>query len=733
MSDINTESASNGENRNPSGEEEYKKLLAYKSGGRYVPPAKLKALLDQINFDKNSKEFQKIQWEKLKKNINGSINKANISNLKTVVVGLFQVNLNRGIGLLVKSVMKAQSLALPFSPVYASLICVLNSKIPKIGELLISRLVLQFKKAYKRNNKSLCISSTTFLAQLVNQQVAHEIVILQIIYLLLNRPTDDSLGIACSILKEVGKLLNEVSPTACSQVFEKLRRILQDGKVDKKSLYAIESLFHIRRDGFKDHLTIPEGLDLVEDSDQIVHKIGFDDKLKANDQLNVFQYDPNYEQNEQQYNDLRTDILGEDSDDDEDEEEYESEGEGNAATENIQQQDEDEVQVEGEQIEEDTEKKLTIKDMTETNLLNFKKTIYLILKGSMSPDEAVHKLLRLRVKYDDEPKVVDMIVKACAQETTYSKYYGVIGEKMALQSSSWEQAFKEVFKETYETIHRLESNPLRNVSKFWGHMLSCGSLDWDILAVINLTEEDTTPAGRIFIKFVFQELVEELGVQELQTRLEEEYIKPYLEGIFPVEDPDRIRFSINYFTAIGLGILTEGMRETLQKILDEDSESRGRSYSRSRSRSSSYSRSHSGSYSRSRSYNRSPSPRRHPSYTRSPSPRRDCSYSRSRSPPRRNGERSRSRSLSRSRSPPRQRYSRSQSPSYNQFDRRPDNNSNNSSNYRRYGNDNNRGRGGDSQGRGRGRGNRGGLRGRASFRGRGRGSSLYVPGTKEST
>ncbi|CAM9021259.1 unnamed protein product [Wickerhamomyces anomalus] len=106
--------------------EEYKRLQELRSGGRYVPPAKLRALLDQINVSKGSKDYQKMEWEKLKKNINGLVNKANTGNIKVIVVALFNLNLHRGLGLLIRSVMKAQSLALTFTPVYAGLIAVVE-------------------------------------------------------------------------------------------------------------------------------------------------------------------------------------------------------------------------------------------------------------------------------------------------------------------------------------------------------------------------------------------------------------------------------------------------------------------------------------------------------------------------------------------------------------------------------------------------------------------------------
>jgi pre-mRNA-splicing factor CWC22 len=86
---------------------EYEKLLTMRSGGTYIPPARLRALQSQIT-DKTSKEYQRMAWEALKKSINGLINKVNVSNIKHIVPELFGENLIRGRGLFCRSIMNTQ-------------------------------------------------------------------------------------------------------------------------------------------------------------------------------------------------------------------------------------------------------------------------------------------------------------------------------------------------------------------------------------------------------------------------------------------------------------------------------------------------------------------------------------------------------------------------------------------------------------------------------------------------
>ena len=69
------------EDKQAAAKKEYDALLNSRSGGRYVTPAKLRAL-QQALTDKSSKEYQRMAWEALKKSINGLVNKVNVANIK---------------------------------------------------------------------------------------------------------------------------------------------------------------------------------------------------------------------------------------------------------------------------------------------------------------------------------------------------------------------------------------------------------------------------------------------------------------------------------------------------------------------------------------------------------------------------------------------------------------------------------------------------------------------------
>ena len=125
-------------------------------GGIYIPPYRLREdflNVDQKNDDQSSELYQRLSWDALKKSLNGLINKVNTANIKNIVVELFTENLIRGRALIVRSILKAQAASLPFTPVFAAVLAVLNSKLPILGELVIKKLILQFRRSYKKNDK----------------------------------------------------------------------------------------------------------------------------------------------------------------------------------------------------------------------------------------------------------------------------------------------------------------------------------------------------------------------------------------------------------------------------------------------------------------------------------------------------------------------------------------------------------------------------------------------------
>ncbi|CDQ62013.1 unnamed protein product [Oncorhynchus mykiss] len=472
-----------------------------RTGGAYIPPAKLRMMQAQIT-DKSSLAYQRMSWEALKKSINGLINKVNVSNIAMIIQELLQENIVRGRGLLARSTLQAQSASATFTHVYAAVVAIINSKFPQIGELILKRLILNFRKGYRRNDKAQCLTASKFVAHLVNQNVAHEVLCLEMLTLLLERPTDDSVEVSISFLKECGLKLTEVSPRGINAIFERLRNILHESEIDKRVQYMIEVMFAIRKDGFKDHPIVPEGLDLVEEEDQFTHMLPLEDDYNQEDILNVFKMDTDFLENEEKYKAIKKEILdegssdsGEDANGSDDDEDDDNDGEK-----------------EGEEGGDEAEK-VTIFDQTEVNLVAFRRTIYLAIQSSLDFEECAHKLIKMDFPDSQTKELCNMILDCCAQQRTYEKFFGLLA---------------------------------------------------GVLECIKVSEDTTTSSSRIFVKILFQELCAYMGLPRLNERLKDMTLQPFFEGLFPRDNPRNTRFAINFFTSIGLGGLTDELREHLK-------------------------------------------------------------------------------------------------------------------------------------------------------------------------
>ena len=132
---------------------------------------------------------------------------------------------------------------------------------------------------------------------------------LELLTVLLDNPTIDSVEVAVGFLKECGAKLSVLSPRGilgksyciiksipivsgdvlmpfcCAGVFESLKGILHDGSVDVRVQYMIEVMFAIRKDKFNDYPAVVDGLDLIQEGDQITHLVSLDDELDGEDAI----------------------------------------------------------------------------------------------------------------------------------------------------------------------------------------------------------------------------------------------------------------------------------------------------------------------------------------------------------------------------------------------------------------------------------------------------------------
>mmetsp|Transcript_6348 Transcript_6348/g.7284 ORF Transcript_6348/g.7284 Transcript_6348/m.7284 type:complete len:227 (+) Transcript_6348:642-1322(+) len=223
------------------------------------------------------------------------------------------------------------------------------------------------------------MATTKMIAHLVNQQVLHEVIALEILSLFLENPTEDSIEMAADFMIECGQVLGDLSQQGSIAVFERFKGILHEGECNRRVQYTIENLFSIRKAKFKSHPGVIQELDLIEEEDRITHEVSLADEFDPEDKANFFQFDPEYEKNEQEWDEIKKEILGEEED---------------RINKRIDQLDEEEESSESEEEK--------IQDITEQDLMNLRKTIYLVIVSSVDFEEVVHKLMKMNIREGQE-------------------------------------------------------------------------------------------------------------------------------------------------------------------------------------------------------------------------------------------------------------------------------------------------------------------------------------------
>jgi pre-mRNA-splicing factor CWC22 len=122
------------------------------------------------------------------------------------------------------------------------------------------------------------------------------------------------------------------------------------------------------------------------------------------EEANNFTFDPNFKRNEEEWEKIRREILGERL------EAMESEDSETHSESNLP------LAKPTTEIIQETEKDLT----------NLRRTIYLVVMSSVDYNECCHKLLKLLIRENQQYELCQMIVECCMQERVYSRFFGLL-------------------------------------------------------------------------------------------------------------------------------------------------------------------------------------------------------------------------------------------------------------------------------------------------------------------
>ncbi|CAF0976423.1 unnamed protein product [Rotaria magnacalcarata] len=515
------------------------------TNGFPIPPAKRHRSQGTLT-DILITEYQRLAWKDLRKTIKRQVKKLKNSNVQKVARELFKCNIIRGRGLLAKAIIKVQIKSPCFTPVYAALTSTVNSKFPQIGQLICKRAISSFRNAYMANKKTKCFAIAKFLAHLINQRALHEIIVLQILLLLFENRTDDNIMLAIELLKECGQKLLKVSPQELDSAFSVLDNFLHEPSLNKHTQDMIQELFTVRRDGFKTYSSIESSLDLIYTNDQYTHILLLDNSYDSEQWLNEFKYDEEYEVNEKKYKQSQKRVIKNSDDEDE-------------CSSNSSDSDE-------EDIDNEEKQQLRIINGNKTDFVTYHHEIYLIIKANIDAKECANKLDEMNTYHKRNKALCEMIVDICAQQHTYEDFFGLVGEHLCLSKEGYIKWFTDILIQRHIYADRLDNVKLRNIAKFFAHLLVTECVSWNVFDSVILTERNTSSSS-IYLKNLFLELCQFLGFTELKNRLTDPTLTKLLQYRCLRDNLKNTRFCINFFTSIGLGRITDELQEFITNPL----------------------------------------------------------------------------------------------------------------------------------------------------------------------
>lgn len=280
----------------------------------------------------------------------------------------------------------------------------------------------------------------------------------QLLTLLLDTPTDDSVETAVVLVKDVGLHLEDVTPKGMSAIFTRFRTILHEGDVSARVQFAVESVFKVRKGGFEGYPKIPPGLDLVEEEEQVTHEVDMDDdELDGEYELDVFgvKEKGEYDNCEERWGKIKREVLGESGsesgseggDENGDDETDDGSGSGSGSDDDNSDDDSDDDDSDDASSHKlgaaNANSLVVIQDMSEQDLINLRRTIYLTIMSSAGFEECCHKLSKMQIPEGREMELINMLIECCSQERTFLRYYGLIAQRFCLMKKRWKDAFYE--------------------------------------------------------------------------------------------------------------------------------------------------------------------------------------------------------------------------------------------------------------------------------------------------
>eukprot|EP00758_Cryptobia_borreli_P001235 Tbor_TRINITY_DN2055_c0_g1::TRINITY_DN2055_c0_g1_i1::g.12126::m.12126/K13100/CWC22; pre-mRNA-splicing factor CWC22 len=550
--------------------------------------------------------LQRKEWNALSRRIIGAVNRASPSNFTDCAASILRRNIIRGKGIYCKAVMRMQEENPQLSEVFCALTSVINRHFPEVGALLVKRLVIQWRRYYRRKNLPGIQSTGKFINNLFTFHIIDGNMILKMLSAVLcqDEVTEFHIDIGTELFRGCFKSLEERHAKEFHFILGLFRDLLHaDPKIlSVRSESVVVTLFDTIQSWQSRKSSEPIIPKVYQDlfspdiDPQMHSEIDFDDEdLGGNgtlgnseNTLDRFQYDPDYSIAEELYNEQKTAILGvhvEDSEEDpniiDDGDEYLFSTEdfvtdvgtaSNVSKEVLAKQ----IEAKYEKTKEENvlNAQEELKQMFESSGKEqdkIREKVVKIIQASQRSEEAAHRLIA-NIEKGNEPIICVTVTEACCQQKAYDRRFGLIAANLCNSQQHFRNAFEKLFQWTYYSASQLSEHHLECHAKIFTHLLVKHRISWkDSLEVVSIMPSSSDFSQRVFFKTIIRGLVDELTAAKVKELFDDPRMKKYFQGFLPINETDteKVRASIDFFTNIGgtAEELAVGMKDWLNMII----------------------------------------------------------------------------------------------------------------------------------------------------------------------
>lgn len=151
-----------------------------------------------------------------------------------------------------------------------------------------------------------------------------------------------------------------------------------------------------------------------------------------------------------------------------------------------------------------------------------------ILTSYSSAIEASKKIVQIGGDHD---QTAETICEQCYKSSPYNRFYGSVAVCLLKSNETiWTASFSNSLGTLFtSTSDKLDTDQLQTIGTFYGHIMS--SVDWTpFLEMTSLAPTVSTPSNRILLMAMLTELKQEVGEEEVQTRIRAAQVKSLMEG-----------------------------------------------------------------------------------------------------------------------------------------------------------------------------------------------------------